>query len=140
MIGVVRNLAGETIAIHRTYLQIDAEDPGKVTKAAVAKPRMMLGKVAGGAVRLAPINPGAALGLCEGIETGLAVMMSCPGLPVWATLSATNLEQVKLPPEAHRIVILADHDASGAGTRAAETAARRLRGEGRQVAIAIPPE
>src|SRR5262249_9223796 len=57
-----------------------------------------------------------------------------------ATLSAANLEQVKVPPEAHRIVILADHDASGAGTRAAETAARRLRSEGRQVAIAIPPE
>lgn len=140
MIGVVRNLAGERVAIHRTYLQVDSTDPGKVTKAAVPKPRMMLGKVAGGAVRLAPINPGAALGLCEGVETGLAVMRSCPGLPVWATLSATNLEQVRLPPEAHRIVILADHDASGAGSRAAEAVAQRLRGEGRQVAIAIPPE
>ena len=140
MIGVVRNLAGETVAIHRTYLQIDAEDPCKVTKAAVAKPRMMLGKVAGGAVRLAPIDPCAALGLCEGIETGLAVMMSCPGLPVWATLSASNLEQARLPPEAHRIIILADHDASDAGTRAAETAAQRLRSEGRQVVIAIPPK
>jgi len=140
VIGVVRNHAGEAVAVHRTYLQVDPADPGKVTKAAVPKPRMMLGKVAGGAVRLAPINPGAALGLCEGIETGLAAMASCPGLPVWATLSATNLEQVKLPPEAHRIVILADHDASGAGTRAAEVAARRLRGEGRQVVIAVPPQ
>ncbi len=139
VIGVVRNPAGEAVAVHRTYLQVDPADPGKVTKAAVPKPRMMLGKVAGGAVRLAPIDPGAALGLCEGIETGLAAMISCPGLPVWATLSATNLEQVKLPPEARRIVILADHDASGAGTRAAETAARRLRGEGRKVVIAIPP-
>ena len=139
MIGVVRDVAGEVVALHRTYLQVDADAPGTVTKAAVSKPRMMLGKVAGGAVRLAPINPGAALGLCEGIETGLAAMTSCPGLAVWATLSATNLEQVKLPPEAHRIVILADHDASGAGIRAAETAARRLRGEGRQVAIALPP-
>jgi putative DNA primase/helicase len=139
VIGVVRNPAGEAVAVHRTYLQVDPADPDKVTKAAVPKPRMMLGKVAGGAVRLAPIDPGAALGLCEGIETGLAVMTSCPGLPVWATLSATNLEQVKLPSEVHRIVILADHDASGAGTRAAETAARRLRGEGRQVVIAVPP-
>ena len=139
MIGVVRNLAGETVAIHRTYLQVDAEDPGRVTKAPVAKPRMMLGKVSGGAVRLAAMSPGAALGLCEGIETGLAVMTACAGLPVWATLSTAGLEQVQLPPEAHRIVILADYDASGAGTRAAETAARRLRGEGRQVAIALPP-
>ena len=38
-----------------------------------------------------------------------------------------------------RIVILADHDASGAGLRAAETAARRLRSEGREVVIAMPP-
>jgi hypothetical protein len=139
MIGVVRDRAGESFAIHRTYLQVDENAPDTVIKAAVSKPRMMLGKVAGGAVRLAPINAGAALGLCEGIETGLAVMTSCAGLPVWATLSATNLEQVKLPPDAHRIVILADHDASGAGARAAESAAGRLRGEGRQVAIALPP-
>ena len=139
MIGVVRNLAGEAVAIHRTYLQVDAEDLGRVTKAPVAKPRMMLGKVSGGAVRLAAMSPGAALGLCEGIETGLAVMTACAGLPVWATLSTAGLEQVQLPPDAHRIVILADHDASGAGIRAAETAARRLRGEGRQVAIALPP-
>ncbi|MBM3538528.1 MAG: ATPase [Alphaproteobacteria bacterium] len=139
MIAVVRDVDGESFAIHRTYLQVAADAPDTVTKAAVSKPRMMLGRVAGGAVRLAPISDAAiVLGLCEGIETGLAVMTSCPGLPVWATLSATNLEQVKLPPEAHRIVILADHDASGAGARAAETAARRLRAEGRQVAIALP--
>ncbi len=139
MIGVVRDRAGEAIAVHRTYLEVDAAAPDTVTKAAVSKPRMMLGKVAGGAVRLAPISAAAALGLCEGIETGLAVMTSCPGLAVWATLSTSGLEQVQLPPEATRIVILADHDASGAGTRAAETAARRLRAEGRDVVVALPP-
>ena len=139
MIGVVRDVAGEVVALHRTYLQeADGTVAGTVTKAAVSKPRMMLGRVAGATVRLVPINPGAALGLCEGIETGLAVMTACPGLPVWAALSASNLEQAKLPPEARRIVILADHDASGAGMRAAETAARRLRGEGRHVEIACP--
>jgi hypothetical protein len=66
-------------------------------------------------------------------------MTACPGLPVWATLSTSGLQQAQLPPEARRIVILADHDASGAGMRAAEAAARRLRGEGRKVAIALPP-
>ena len=139
MIAVVRDVDGESFAIHRTYLQVAADAPDTVTKAAVSKPRMMLGKVAGGAVRLAPIGAAAALGLCEGIETGLAVMTSCPGLPVWATLSTSGLEQVQPPAEALRIVILADHDASGAGTRAAETAARRLRAEGRDVAVALPP-
>ena len=94
---------------------------------------MMLGRVAGGAVRLGAAIEGAPLGICEGIETGLAVMTARPGLPVWATLSTSGLEQVALPASVNRIVILADHDASGAGLRAAETAARRLRSEGREV-------
>ena len=45
------------------------------------------------------------LGLCEGIETGLAVMRACPTLPVWAALSTSGMEQAQLPPEARRIVI-----------------------------------
>ncbi|MCB2124061.1 MAG: toprim domain-containing protein [Rhodobacteraceae bacterium] len=134
LIGVVRDRVGEIIGLHRTYL----EEAGGVTKAAVAKPRMMLGRVAGGAVRLGAVVEGAALGICEGIETGLAVMTARPDLPVWATLSTSGLEQVALPASATRIVILADHDASGAGLRAAETAARRLRSEGREVVIAMP--
>jgi len=139
LVTVVRDHAGTSVAIHRTYLQIDGPS-NSVTKADVSKPRMMLGKVAGGAVRLAEIGSDGVLGLCEGIETGLAVMTACPGLAVWATLSTTNLEQVHLPPEATRIIILADHDASGAGSRAAETAARRLRSQDRTVSIATPPQ
>ena len=137
MLGLVRDRAGEIIGLHRTWLE---ERPdGAVTKAPVPKPRMMLGKVAGGAVRLAPFTGETALGICEGIETGLAVMTACPGLPVWATLSTSGLEQVQLPPDARRVIILADNDASGAGLRAAETAARRLRMEGREAVIALPP-
>ena len=89
---------------------------------------------------MAPLGDGVRSALSEGIETGLAVMAACPDLPVWATLSTSGLEQVDLPPEARRVVILADHDASGAGMRAAEAAARRLRAQGRVVAIAMPPE
>lgn len=137
MVALVRDGAGEVIALHRTYLQQDGD---AVRKADVPKPRMMLGKTGGGAVRLAPIGPAGVLGLCEGIETGLAVMAACPGLPVWATLSTSGLEQVQLPPEAQRIIILADHDASGAGTRAADALAARLRRQGIVTAIAVPPQ
>ena len=136
LIGVVSDRDGKPIAIHRTYLTADG---GQVSKAAVSKPRMMLGKTAGGAVRLAPIGPNGVLGLCEGIETGMAVMTACPTLPVWATLSTSGLEQIALPSEAQRILILADHDASGAGQRAAEAIARRLRADGRGLCIAMPP-
>jgi hypothetical protein len=49
LIGVVRDRNGEAIGLHRTYL---AETPdGEVSKADVAKPRMMLGRMAGGAAR-----------------------------------------------------------------------------------------
>ncbi len=140
LIGVVRNCASDVIALHRTYLQCDTAEPGKVAKASVSKPRMVLGKNGGGAVRLAPIGDTGVLALCEGIETGLAVMSAYPGLAVWAALSTSGLEQVQLPAQARRIIILADHDASGAGLRAAEATARRLRAEGREVAIALPPK
>ena len=140
LVGIVRDRDGETIAVHRTYLQPDPGAPGKVTKAAVSKPRMILGRSGGGAVRLAPLTDGMTLAICEGIETGLAVLAMCPGLAVWATLSTSGLEQVQLPPEARRVIVLADHDASGAGLRAAEAATRRLRAEGREVVIALPPQ
>ena len=68
LIAVVHDHAGDIAAIHRTYLAIDGGDPNVVTKAAVSKPRMMLGKVAGGAVRLAEISEDGVLGLCEGID------------------------------------------------------------------------
>ncbi len=140
LIGVVRNDAGEVTAIHRTYLAADEQAPDRIAKAPVTKPRMMLGKPGGGAVRLAPIGADGFLGLSEGIETGLAVMTACPGLPVWAALSTSGMEQVHLPPEARHVLILADNDPSGAGLRAAETLLRRLKGDGRRAAIVLPPE
>ncbi len=135
LVGIVRDRAGEILALHRTYLSPDGS-----AKADVPKPKKMLGKVAGGAMRLAGTGADGRLGLCEGIETGLSVMSACPKLPVWATLSTSHLEQVEIPPEAKEIIILTDNDSSGAGLRAAEAAARRLRAEGCRVAIALAPE
>lgn len=137
MLGQVRDRDGAVIGLHRSYLAID---DAAVTKAPLDKAKKMLGRVAGGAVRLAGLGDGDRLALSEGIETGLAVMTACPDLPVWATLSTSGLEQVDLPPAARRVLILADNDASGAGLRAAEAAARRLRAQGRDVAVVLPPE
>ena len=136
LLGQVRDRSGALIGLHRTYLVVNGEH---TSKAPVTKSKMMLGRVAGGTVRLAPLGDGDRLALSEGIETGLAVMTAWPDLPVWATLSTSGLEQVDLPPGARRVLILADNDVSGAGMRAAEAAARRLRAQGREVAIALPP-
>ncbi len=133
LVAIVRNGGGVIVAVHRTYLA-----PGGAGKAEVPKPRMMLGPVAGGAVRLAPPGESSVIGLAEGIETGLSVLQACSDLPVWAALSAGNLAQIALPPDAARVVILADNDGEGAGLRAAERAASRHHAEGRQVWIAMP--
>lgn len=135
LIAIVRDAAGERIAIHRTYLAPDGS-----VKADVPKPRMMLGSVMGGAVRLGAIREQGVVGLGEGIETCLSVMQACPELPVWAALSSGNLEQVVLPPQVTRAVLLADHDGEGVGLKVAERAAARFHAEGRRVWIAHPPD
>ncbi|WP_373488196.1 toprim domain-containing protein, partial [Blastomonas sp.] len=116
MLGQVRDRDDAVIGLHRSYL---ATNEVAVTQAPLDKAKKMLGRVAGGAVRLADLGDGDRLALSEGIETGLAVMTACPDLPVWATLSTSGLEQVDLPPGVRRVLILADNDTSGAGLRAA---------------------
>jgi hypothetical protein len=137
MLGQVRDRDGAIIGLHRTWLHTGPD--GSTRQAPVEKTKKMLGRVAGGAVRLADLGDGDRLALSEGIETGLAALTACPDLPVWATLSTSGLEQVDLPSAIRRVVILADHDVSGAGMRAADAAARRLRAQGLDVAIALPP-
>jgi hypothetical protein len=135
LVAVVRDGSGNRIAMHRTYLADDGS-----AKAPVDNPRKMLASVAGGAVRLANLTGDRVIGLAEGIETALSVMSACARLPVWATLSTSNLEQVVLPAHARKVVLLADHDPSNAGARAAATAAARLHAEGRRIFIAMPPK
>jgi putative DNA primase/helicase len=135
IVAIVRNQEGEQVAIHRTWLNGDGGG-----KAPIEKPRMMLGPVVGGAVRLADVGSDNVVGVAEGIETALSTMAACPSLPVWAALSANGLERVVLPPEIQSVVILADNDVSGVGLRAAEALAERLVAEERGVRIAMPPE
>src|SRR5262249_39396683 len=130
--GVTHWPSREVCAVHRTYLTLDGR-----TKAPVSNPKMTLGPIGGGAVRLAPAGP--VLGVAEGIETALSAM-EATGIPVWAALSAAGIEALGLPdpPLAAEMVIFADHDPRG--RRAAETAAARWHAQGRKVRICLPPE
>ena len=121
------------IAIHRTFLTRDGTG-----KAPVDPPRMALGSVGGGAVRLGTVQPGQWLAIGEGIETTLSVMQAC-ALPGWAALSAAGMRNLILPPDAAMVLICADNDANGTGQRAARDTAERFLQEGRRVRIAIPP-
>jgi hypothetical protein len=120
------------VALHRTYLQSEG-----TSKATVTPCRMALGPIRGGAVRLAPADR--ALAVAEGIETALSIQHAT-GMPSWAVLSASNLDNLVLPtlPLAAEIVIGADADP--AGMRAAYAAADHWTVQGRRVRIAIPPD
>jgi hypothetical protein len=122
----------EVVAVHRTYL-----DPETGAKASIEHVKMMLGPVAGGAVRLAAC--GDRLAISEGIETGL-IAQHATGIATWAALSATGMEQLVLPPLpiAAEVFILTDNDTNGRGLEAAQRLARRLVPEGRTVRIAMP--
>jgi phage/plasmid primase-like uncharacterized protein len=121
----------EVCAIHRTFLMMDGR-----AKAQVSNPKMTLGPIGGGAVRLSPAGP--VLGVAEGIETALSAMQAT-GVPVWAAISAGVVEALRLPdpPLATEVVIFADHDP--VGRRAAETAAERWHAQARKVRICLPP-
>ena len=131
MLARIDNVNGEQIGCHRTYLRPDGSG-----KAAVDPIKAMLGRAAGGAVRLAPAAETLMVG--EGLENCLAAMQAT-AMPAWAALSTSGLIRLVLPAEVRAVIALADHDLSGAGERAARGAAARWESEGRRVSIWMSP-
>jgi putative DNA primase/helicase len=126
MVALVTNKYGTPIAIHRTWLSHDSK-----STAPVDDPKMTLGKVTGGAIRLAPIGEHLLIG--EGIETCLSAMQIY-GIPAWSSVSAYGLYMIELPDEVRKVTILVDNDDYGQG--AAEKAAWRLLNIGLRVSLA----
>lgn len=131
LLAAVRDVAGNLVAVHRTYLRHDG-----LGKAPVEQAKMSLGPLAGAAVRLSQGAPHLLVG--EGIESTLSAMVGS-GLPGWAALSTGGLRKLVLPPLplASKVTIAADDDPPGQA--AAIYAAHRWVGEGRAVSIAMPP-
>jgi putative DNA primase/helicase len=130
MIARIDNIDGELIGIHRTFLRPDGSG-----KADLEPQKAMLGRAAGGAVRLAPAAETLLVG--EGIETSLAAMQAT-ARPAWAALSAPGVKRLILPRDARDVVIAVDRDHSGTGERSARAAAQRWVSEGRRVRLIIP--
>jgi putative DNA primase/helicase len=119
-------------ALHRTYLRTDGNG-----KADVTPNKMALGPIAGGSFRTAPA--GERLVIAEGVEDALTLTQAL-GLPAWATLGASNLAKVWLPPLplASEVIVAIDRDA--VAEKAAQVAKARLTKEGRKVRLMRPPE
>jgi DNA primase len=128
IIAPVTGASGALEGIQRTFLTADG------CKLPVRNPKLSLGRVRGGAIRLA--NPAAELVLCEGLEDGLSLAQEMPGAHVWAAPGAGMLSAMSLPSIVSRVIIAADNDAPG--ERAAMRAAERFASERRHVRIMRP--
>jgi putative DNA primase/helicase len=132
MVAVVEHVDRGITGVHRAWLTRDAAGIWR------RRDRASLGPIGGGAVQLAPASETLMIG--EGVETCLAAMQAT-ALPAWAALSTSGMVALILPPVVRHVVILADNDRSGAGERAARSAAARWLREGdRRVRLALPPE
>jgi hypothetical protein len=131
LVALVEGGAG--FAVHRTYLRADGSG-----KADVTPPKMMLGAVQGGAVRLS--DGAGPLVVAEGIETALSLSSGLLRTPatVWAALSTSGLRGLHLPDAPGRLTIAPDGDA--AGRAAAQALATRAHGMGWQVSLLPAPD
>ncbi len=120
-------------AVHRTYLRADGSG-----KADIDPAKLMLGAVAGGAVRLADAQ--GPLVVAEGIETALSLASGLLRTPatVWAALSTSGIRGLRLPDHPGRLTIAPDGDK--AGREAANTLAARAHALGWQVSLLPAPD
>lgn len=132
MLAKVQDADGSGVAIHRTYLTTDGQ------KANVPTVKKVIGSLPpSSAVRL--IEPGANLGVTEGIETALCAAARF-SIPVWAAISAGGLERWTPPAGTEYVTVLGDNDTSYTGQAAAFALAKRLTDAGIKVEVRIPEQ
>lgn len=118
----------EVKGVHKIALDATFEDGKRVKRSA--------GRILGSAMMLGPVGP--RLAICEGLETGIGVMMGEPGIPVWCLSGASFMECFAPIEGVEELVIYADNDANKAGQRAAQACAELWTEENRLVTIAVP--
>lgn len=128
MVAASTTSDGTVIGVQRTFLR-----PDGAGKADLPNPRLSLGRLAGGAVRLT--DPARSIILAEGTEDALSLMQLL-GHAAWAALGTTNLGRVDLPFMTEDVVIGADADEPG--EQAAQAAARAYAEKGCRVRIMRP--
>lgn len=130
MVAAVQGPDEEVWAVHRTYI-----DPRGDMKAMVSSPKLALGPIRGGAVRLGRATE--TLMLTEGIEDALA-LMQMTGTTAWALLGTAGFKSFTSPPETQTIILAPDADPAGDATVA--QAAARFSGMGLRVMHLRPPD
>jgi DNA primase len=109
LVAAVRDVTGAVTGVQRVYLQGDGRG-----KADLAKPKLSLGKLAGGAIRLGEPDASGEVIVCEGPETGLSLVKLTDGAVVWVSVGASMMPAMQFFPEVRSVVIGADNDYAGA--------------------------
>ena len=105
LVAAVASADNRLVGIQRTYLAPDGKG-----KASVSKPKLSLGRVSGGAIRLAPCA--ASLIVCEGLEDGLTLQQEL-GRAVWVAAGSTMLPNMIFPAGVREVAIGGDADEPG---------------------------
>lgn len=125
MLALVRHITtNEPVGLHRTAITADGVKSGDLGSGG----RMMLGRTAGGVVKLTcDAEVTLALGIGEGIESTLSLQKhpEFGDTPVWTTLSARQLADLPLLSGIEALWIAVDND--DAGRAAAQVTAERWR-------------
>jgi DNA primase len=119
LVACIASADNKLVGIQRTYLA-----PDGMGKAAVPKAKLSLGRVSGGAIRLAPCA--ASLIVCEGLEDGCTLQQEL-GRAVWVAAGASMLPAMIFPAGVRSIAIGGDNDNAGQASarKAAENFAHR---------------
>jgi putative DNA primase/helicase len=136
MVGLMTDLRTDRpTGIHRTFLAPDGSG-----KAPIDRPKKMLGRAAGSAIKL-DADDLVELGLVvsEGIETGLAGRQ-LGYQPTWALGSAGAIGALPVLGGIEALTILGENDASGTNARESMTCAKRWTTAGADVSVLEPLE
>lgn len=132
------------MGVQRIYLSDD-----RTRKRDWKSNKLNYGPSTGAAMHLTPLDQvGEDLGVCEGLENGLSLMMMVgEHLPIWAATGTSNLVNMAIPDTVKRVTIFGDWDHEKTrqdgstwcpGQDAAERLRDKLLAEGRQVRILYP--
>lgn len=128
IVVAVSDAQGAPVTLHRTFLAPDGSGKADLPTPKRVAPIPNGRRLTGGAGRIMAA-PFGVLGICEGLETALAIT-SVTAMPVWPVMSNRLLEAFE-PPEGVRMLhIWSDKDRGGAGQNSTDVLRGRLRDSG----------
>jgi hypothetical protein len=147
MVACIVTREGEHIGTQRIFLSHSREGGWEKLRGAPAK--MALGNVWGGFI---PINKGSSgksmadmpegepVYVCEGPEDAVAIRMIKPEARIICSINLGNIGAILLPPQATKLVVVADRDEKPEARDALESAIAKQQARGIDVGIVMPPK